>query len=345
MQHWQPIDKRGLGRKALRRVIRELKKMGRLRLLSDTLGKTVGHEELTGFNIFTDVGPDSPHSWMLPRLTCDEADLIGAYEAFVAQPLGLVKSPGKVAERLLDDAGVKRVQGALNAYRGPDTWFHAAVRLVALGQSIPGAQLDTDWTTNTFTVILDSASMSVAPDKVFSNFTGDYVPVAVPVEEPLKALAILAPVHTDNRTLVALHRAFRGMPSMQMTVRVLAECLEMGQLTETEIKSEIRKAWEVGLLKGVDHGVPIGEAREQAALAAVQALGGESEGLMGRLYKAIVPLLFTSSEFAREFGSTAQVKRQVRLATLEAWAAKITARAERLTLIDQPQQEKEQVEA
>lgn len=345
MQHWQPIDKRGLGRKALRRIVRELGKMGRLRLISDAVGKTVGHEELTGFNLFTDVGPDSPRTWTLPRLTCDEADLIGAYEAFVAQPLGLVKSPGKVAERLLDEAGVKRMQGALNAYRGPDTWFHAAVRLVALGQSIPGAQLDTDWATCTFTVILDSASMSVAPDKVFSNFTGDYISVAVPVEEPLKALAILAPVHTSNRTLVTLHRAFRGLPSVQMAVRVLAECLEMGQITETEIRDEIRKAWERGLLKGVDLGVPIGEAREKAALDAVQILGGEGEGLMGRLYKAIVPWLFTSREFSLEFGSTAQVKRQVRLATLEAWADKITARAERLTLIDQPQQEKEQVEA
>lgn len=337
MKPWHSTD-RNLTRRSLKVIIRELRRLGRLRLVLDAIPQAKGSEDLIGFNIFTDVGPASPRHWMLPKVTCDEETLIQAYEAFVEQPLGVVRRPGKVVEEFLAESGVRNVKGTL-AFRPAGSWFHTAARLLAMGLSVEGAQLDTDWATNTFTLALNSATLSVSPDKVYSNFMGVYITAVKPAEDPLAAIGTLSSVTTGNKTLVTLHRAFRGLPDLQMAVRCLAECLAQGVITESEIKREIRKASEVGLLKGLDPGRPIGEAREQAVAEALSILGGDGEGLMRRLYKAIVPLLFTSLEFSKEFGSTAQASRRPRLTTLEAWAQKITARADRLSWSDQQQQE------
>lgn len=307
-------------RRLLRIVANHLMDQGTLNLLQAAVDNAKGSLELPSLSLFSEGGKHKPVTWMLPKVKCDEATLVYAYEAFVAQPLGVTPNPGKVAEQALNDELAGNVRRALNRERDPRAWFTPAARLVAMAQFFDGAEVFADFDTETFSANIGGAFFMASPSAVYSNYKEANVHAALPPTDVLRATGYLQEVTTRARLIVALGSMLASLSDARLVLRGLLGCIEQGVTTEMDLLHSLTNRQAMRRQSAADP--------QAVADLALQTLSAGGEDLIRNLYQVVVPTLYTSREFVRHFGSTsAKQKRRVRDPTIEKWAEMVTTRA------------------
>lgn len=334
MKHLRLFDLK-LARKLTSRITRHLKDHGIAEALPTAIAEASGTEHLPEVHLFQAGYKAPPWTWILPTPTFDESTLVYAYEAFAEQSLGITRYPGRAAEEVLAREFKSCGKGAIDLGCAPRSWLGPAARLVALAQAFPGAQVRADFETGTFSATLvGGAHLEVSPRGVYSNFQGLVVPAVVSPEDVATAAMRLEAIDTGDRTLVALARVFRGDEDKLRMLRALAACLESGAYSKLELRTALDKAADPSANRRLParfaRSGSLAQAREDAVELALQAMAAGGDGLMSRLYHSVVPVLYSSREFVRQYGSISNRKRKVSDTTLNDWAERITERARTL---------------
>lgn len=328
MLYSRRIDPRALKR-AKDTVARTLQRSGDLYQLKSLLnGETLEPVTLYAQSVFTPAA-----EWLLPRPGTDEQDLVMAYEAFVEQDLAKTRHSGRVPEKIVYPWASTRVRGLLNAASRTTHWFTPAARLVALARYCPGAVVESDYSSHTYTANVGEYLLSVSPTSIYSNSRQEYITPSVhPLD--LDAAVMLIPERTTRLQLfTVLHLLLtRSDRSTLPCLSILNEAVELGVTTCMEIRDALTQYASRRALNKYS-GQDLHTARERSVEEAMQVLSSESTHMLRELYPALVPTLFSSKEFSNTFGSpSATAKpRKVRESTLDRWAEKIRDRAFALT--------------
>lgn len=315
-------------------ILSRLKETGRIAMFREAYDSSRSEEpvRLQEVSLFTGGGNSRPAAWMLKQPKCEPEGLVMAYEAFADQALGLVTYPGRIAEKTLSDEAAGDMRRRFNLGREPRAWARTAVRLVALAQFFPDAVVNVDLEDRTFTALLSGATLQVTPTSVYCNYKQAETKAPFEAIDIDAAAFVLPEVVTTERTICAVYNLLTGDTDALNALRGLYECLEQGLVTKVELRMLFQEVDPRTIRRPRRRRLETEAMRETALEGALAALNSPPEALLRNLYDATVPLIYSSQEFLRAYGSpkASPAGRKFRQSTLEKWAANITAQAAKL---------------